>query len=498
MTTFLLSETGRLQIENIIQRVQNGSGLDRIHGLEKLWVLSESDEMKEALTLPDFGLLKILKDILINDDVDVHKNCIGCLWYLSRNTFNRTIFCSTEVDLLPLLMNFLRNDHPNKNMIRSLLLNCSLDKANHLYLLRDSLGYIEYLRNELINQPTSPLPYRACCYLTMTIENSSLLTLQRYHIHELIMNYLVFCGSNPSEWLDRHNGPEYWALNFLVDLISLSEGLKAIQSLNKMSYFMDLMSCQEMEGLKATCIVANLLDYHQEVTDDCSFSVCLHGQSLFTVYPHIFPLLMEVFEATIAAENIKKQSKILYIYGFAFGIITMRVISSTLKRLSYSNENKAIMFRSSSLLPLVLSMIEMFNVNAPELRVKDNIGYSLAGGGGKDFETLESLLELLVQFYFYYQSISDLPTACELVKDHSDVVVPERNSSLPEPQEKSPAVNITREERSSQKSKQQFAEHHSRVQEVLEDLLKLPEERQVPRKAKELASIVLRFIPHQI
>jgi hypothetical protein len=495
MTTFLLTEPDRLKIENIILDVQYGNAGDRIDGLEKLWTLSDSDEMKEALTLPSFGLLKILKDILINDDVDVHMNCIGCLWYLSRNTFNRKIFCSAEVDLLPLLMNFLRNDHPNKNMIRSLLLNCSLDKVNHLYLLQDSLGYIEYLRNELINQRTSPLPYRACCYLTMTIENSSLLTLQRYHIHELIMNYLVFCGSNPSEWIDRHNGPEYWALNFLVDLISLSEGLKAIQSLNKMTYFMDLMSCQEMEGLKATCIVANLLDYHQEVTDDCSFSVCFHGQSLFTVYPHIFPLLMDVFEATVACENIKRQSKILYIYGFAFGIITMRVISSTLKRLSYSNENKAIMFKSRSLVPLVIQMIEMFNANAPELRVKDNIGYSLAGGGGKDFETLESWLELLVQFYFYYQSIPDLPSADEVVKDHhSDGLVTESNS-LHKPQEESLPVVYIPKERSPQKVKQEFAEHHSRLRTVLKKLLKLPEERQVPRKAKELAAIVLRFIP---
>ena len=400
------------KIVQSIEKLKNEQDIfEKIEILDQLWNLCNFDDLKELLTEERFGLIPLLTEILEYESIEIHRSALGCFWYLSRNVNNRIFFCREDIAIIPILMRMLRNNHEHQQMIRSILLNCSLEKVNHPYLLSDEIGYLDFLRNELITDSTSVVPYRAFCYITMAIENQLIPSLIRFQIPELIINYLILCGTNPITWTDRHAGPEYWALNFFVDLISQNEGLKAIQKLQKNYYFIELLSCKEMEGIKATCIVANLLDNHSSYShvmkksqdDNESYDILQNSQesSILLAYPEIFPLLMDVFVATYACDTSSHSAK-LYRYGFAFGIITMRVISMTLKRLSYSKANTSLMLQHSSLLRLIVSMIELFNSNGPELRVKDSFGYSLAGGGGKDYETLDSFLECLLQFYFYY------------------------------------------------------------------------------------------------
>lgn len=378
---------------------------ERIEALEELWELSGIDLYKPLITLPEFGILSKIQKILMDEDHPVlHQYSLGCLWYLTRDATNRLLFCKPEnIPLLNLMMRLLRQEHPNSDMIRSFLLNCSLSKETHSILLSPQIGYVEMLQTQMQQElylNTAPrYPYRALCYISMSIENQNLPYLLERRVHEFVFHRLFFKGSVPASWPDRNDGIEYWCLNFLLDIISQPKGTAALQTFDQersgglTNFFIQLLNCQEIEGIKAICILSPLLDRQGEI-------------ALLEQFPHIFQMLVDVMIATYYCDK-GREANTLRRKGYAFGIFTIRVLSTTFLNLSYSKSNRRIMFKHSNFLSYILYVLTAFIDDSVEFRIRDPTGYTYAGGGGKDIDSLKSLLELLLQLSYHERDDED-------------------------------------------------------------------------------------------
>jgi hypothetical protein len=102
--------------------------------------------------------------------------------------------------------------------------------------------------------------------------------------------------------------------------------------------------------------------------------------------------------------------------SYAFGIIQFRDLTSFLRYVSIHPENRKLLLHSTifpELLSTICESISLFLNNCPEATAKYDIATIYGGGGGKDIESIEYIIESLLQFSFAFNLSESLETEKE-------------------------------------------------------------------------------------
>jgi hypothetical protein len=115
-----------------------------------------------------------------------------------------------------------------------------------------------------------------------------------------------------------------------------------------------------------------------------------------------FDLFVNIFIATIN-QNQGREAENLQIDGYDYGMFMMRDLTNLFLSMSFiSPESKELMAFDEKFLSCIVKAIDLFINNEPELSARNDVASIFAGGGGNDYETVENVLELLLQISYDY------------------------------------------------------------------------------------------------
>lgn len=374
--------------------------VDHIQGnaLQELWILSNNDKYKKPLCHPSYDLLPTLKTILeIGNNIIIRTKVTGILWLLSRDDDCILEIASPSYNLLPLLMNVLKNADPvfeYRIHLITVINNMCLVASTHSLLLRPELDWLSYWKEQILQETDYYQWYRAMANFTQSGTQKNVEMIILYDFHRIIIKKFISFDANPERWGDdRYGGIPYWCLTFAANLSSLPAGKKSIRQLNDLNYFLQLMKYPTLEGVRATIFVANV--YGQDENNYSTNAILKH-------YPTRLTLLLDILQVTIDYDEDSDLAMQLIAEGFSYGTFKLRTVLSALKSLAMSSENKEVIVQNERIILLSLKLIEDFLANAPEYSAYVAYATERAGGGGKDTESIEHVLEMLLELSFYF------------------------------------------------------------------------------------------------
>jgi hypothetical protein len=383
---------------------------------EDLYNLCRKTGYTEILCLnEDLSLLPYLKQILemINDDDD--DDCLSwilcCITQLATGGFScKAAVSSKELALLPVLMKILRSASSEYIINSSLIAisNCSLFEGCHDYLLSSEVGWLDYLEKTIHNEPNDAHSYRWFVKLVSNMRSENILVLIEHKIVEVILSNVLCYGADRKKWSKEEGEVVDLGTSFIMFFSKLTVGSRYLKELFSLqpqydSFFFELLSTRSssLDGVKVMIVLANL--YGREENNE-------RGKALLSSHSDILPFLIDIMDATMNWNVNRRAIKELLKKGFRFAEFGLSVTVVALKNLSISDENKKIMIKYPSLIGLSCQGIKLFVDNASEcegMRPGETF-YQKAGGGGKDFLTVEGLLELLLQLSFLFEDESSL------------------------------------------------------------------------------------------
>jgi hypothetical protein len=488
----------RFFIEEYIHVIQTTNGWARANTFQTLSESTRTEVDREFLCQPEFHLFQILRDILVSlQDDDDGSLCSAVLFLLrlSLNDCAQEIIGSREAGFVPVLIKLMK-DPPisplnvtNRVVISDnaaiVLSNCTLMESTHSCILSSEFEFLEYWKEKFLENPENELIYNKFAFIAAHLKNDQYI----HYFHSLGIPHLLFqtlfsFGSNPNHW---HPNLRVTNLSKILCFFTwysrLPAGAKIVREvIGNSEFFLDLLHYNDKESLQAMIIAANIYG-----RDDSSFqfgspttssSPCSSSSSrifkpLLEINPVIFPFLLDVFDtllnSTPTTRSVSLSPKktamidLLCQKGFDYMGILIKDIASALRNLSISYENKKVMIMEfdlrKRLLLLTSEALILYVTNSDVCKYFPANGIRITlGGGGKDVETVESLLELLLQLSFLdvsSPSVSSLPSVDKMF------LIPG-------------IMNIA---------------------ELLEDLLfSLPTERNLTEQAKSLANILLNRI----
>jgi hypothetical protein len=390
----------------LVNVLKTKSGSERVTALKDLWKLAENDKYKDALCDPSLDLLSTLRTILESFDEEAHEPATGILWYLSRSGVGKVRIASNELQLIPVLISFLsKGNSTARTQVFSAFINVLQVKATHNYILTPEFGFLKVISEQLTIDSNNVVVFKSMSNFAIecTAEHAQLVIDQG--ILELMARKL-FSGRH---WIG--NIPEEFCLRFLTRISSSKCGGDAIRSLNKPEFFMKFIKSSGLEKIYGTIIVANV--YGKEENS-------AHTKALLASDSGILELIICVLDYSIhpkdgsAAKRAKDR-----LNGFPYGIIGLKEVSSALKNLSISDENKKDLVRHPKLLDFSCEAILSYLSNNPHYTCRNELSEASAGGGGSDFDSFENLVEFLLQLSFYFEE--DEPLRSHFKKCSFDV-----------------------------------------------------------------------------
>mmetsp|Transcript_11283 Transcript_11283/g.12169 ORF Transcript_11283/g.12169 Transcript_11283/m.12169 type:complete len:734 (+) Transcript_11283:56-2257(+) len=378
-----------------IRKIKTGTGKERTDALETIFNLGKEDKAKLSLCQVSTGLPDaLLQTLRLTNDSYATSWAVSCIGRLSASVRqNKEYLASPASGMVPELVRLLAQSNCKDNCY-VFFGNCILSPVTVSYLLSESLGLIDAAKHDIQTNPDYKFPYTLLANAVTIMDNSHCAYFARMRIHEMIVNRIVQAGPDPTKWPDRNTGCVYRSMGFVTSFSTLPDGRKAIRELQKKDFFLEFLKTKEKERMQASIIMANL--YGRDEGDTTT-------KSLLQTYPDLLQLLVNLLAAILNYNSDSKEVKDYKAMGLAFGVTKMRDASSTLRCLSISDGNKAVMLRHPSLLNFVMQGIQLFINNSDECAAVYQGFQSYAGGGGKDFESIENFLELLLQLSFYYE-----------------------------------------------------------------------------------------------
>jgi hypothetical protein len=382
------------------------------NALKELWKLSDQERLKEPIGHPSLGLMPVLKYILVNGNGVILRYALGCLWYLSRAKENDLIIADPKLELIPILMNFLRER--DESMSYKILRNCAFHPGNHSYMFSDQIGYLQYFKNEMVNNPFSIDPYHVFAAILSIVDNENVNALLKLRIHEMIFNRLVSSGLNVLSWIGRTHGIEDHGLTFLTSLSSLPLGRQALLEINPFEFLFLLSLVDTLEGKRALMILVNLYGRSDQSTSIKSSNFPSIRSSLPLAGPgyvkeklslpllqkekNAFEFFLTIFCCTLN-ENFGEEAETLATQGYDYGMFMLRDITYYFLNLLFlfPKQTFSDMNTHSRFLPSLMKVLDLFIDNHEELYAKNDVARVFGGGGKEDYDSLENVLELLVQ-----------------------------------------------------------------------------------------------------
>jgi hypothetical protein len=385
-----VSQQDQQKATELVTILKTKSGIERVAALKELWKISDNEKYKESLSDPSFGLLSTLRSILESDDDEAHEPATGILWYLARTSVGSIRIASNELQLIPLLISFLSK---GKSTVRThtlkVFVNVLQDKKTHNYILTPEFGFFQVMTEQLASDSDNVLLYR--CFNSFSIECvAEHAQIAIDHGRLGLLSRKLFSGES---WVGE--APESFCLRFFNRLSSLKCGADAIRSLNKPEFFIKLI--KENPGaakIYGTIIVANV--YGKEENS-------AHTKALLASDPTILELIICVLDYSIHPKDELVAKRAQDRLRYPYGIIGLRDISSALKNLSVSDENKKELVKHPKLLDFSCEAILSYLSNNPHYTCRNHIAEASAGGGGSDLDAFENFVEFLLQLSFYFE-----------------------------------------------------------------------------------------------
>mmetsp|Transcript_23156 Transcript_23156/g.25388 ORF Transcript_23156/g.25388 Transcript_23156/m.25388 type:complete len:550 (+) Transcript_23156:51-1700(+) len=395
----------------LVEIATNESGVKRSQALKELWNLSHNDQYKIALCHSKLRLLELLHNILLHEQQDrlSVRYSVFCLWYLSRELKNRHIIASASNRLIPALMSLIRDDEWREPILK-IVSNCVLTSRTHSYLLSEEVGLFSFCHSEMRETLTPALScyHRFFANIATVVQSQHIHYFVRSNIPQFMFNLLLGFGPRPARWQNRVNGLPYWCLNFLMAFSSVREGAKHLRSIAEVGlFFAKMMSCEDMEGFKAAVILTNIL-YRNNDENDYYNRIIHHTEPILVKFEHLKAMTLEIFQLQLKYDPSVSESRNLAVRGYAYGIIQLRDIVAFLRNLAIHPINRQVLFEMlPSLLPSALTSLQLFLDNASECTARYDIAVIYGGGGGRDWESIEHLLELLLILSLDYDVNND-------------------------------------------------------------------------------------------
>eukprot|EP01040_Poterioochromonas_malhamensis_P009076 gene9076-9830_t len=395
-----LSDADRQRAQDLIRKIKYSTGKERTDALEGIFEMAKEDKNKLALCQPGLGLIDaLLHTLRLPDDSYATSWAVSCVGRLSASVKqNKEYLSSPEVGVVPELVRLITRANCKDN-VYVFFGNCILNSVTVPYLLSESLGLVDAARREMEANPDYKFVYTFFANAVTIMSNKYCAYFIRMRVHELIVNRLVQAGPDPSRWPDRNTGCVYRSMGFVTSFSTLPDGRRAIRDLQRKEFFLAFLQTKEKERMQASIIISNL--YGRDEGDTTT-------KSLLQTYPDILQLLVNLLAAILDYNSESKEVKDYRGMGLAFGVTKMRDASSTLRCLSISDGNKTLMLKHPTFMTHVLRAIQLFIDDANECGAVYQGFQSYAGGGGKDFESIENFTELLLQLSFYYEDDSQL------------------------------------------------------------------------------------------
>jgi hypothetical protein len=389
--------------KNVLSLIQQTSGLSRLRAIHSLIALSENGDNIQLLCLDeDLSLLSSIKELLrttaADDNHCIHK-LLTCLNYLSSVKCGGLATGSKHLALLPLLMKIVQEtpDRRNKIIIELIMSNCSIHCDCHDYLLSPEVEWLTYLENGLTQSPNN-YPNNLFIWLANFLSD-----MKETNIHLLISRdipgmVLRKILSYETSY-ESHSSPEM--IRVIMNFSQFPCGSCYLKEcfdrcLEFSSFFFDLLSNSSSStiGIYCTIILANIYGREGEKNGKT--------KPFLSSHPSILSSLVAMLDAIMNWDVKRPEIKELIKFGYLYGLINFSNVSAALRNLSISDENKRIMIQDSKLMSFIYQGITLFINNSLEckgMNLDDNWPNS-AGGGGKDFVTIENLLELCLQLSF--------------------------------------------------------------------------------------------------
>lgn len=394
----VFSESLANTVAEHVRKIRFSTGTERTGALEKIFELAKEDKYKLALCQPSVGLIDALRHTLqLTDDAFATSWAVSCVGRMSASVKqNKEYLASPEVGIVPELVRLITRPNCRDN-VYVFFGNCILNATTVPYLLSESLGLVEAAKREIETNPDYKFVYTFFANAVTIMSNQFASLFVRLRVHEVILNRLIQAGPDPKNWPDRNTGAVYRAMGFVTSFSTLEDGRRAIHQLGKKQFFRAFLQTSEKERMQASIIMANV--YGREDDED-GVSVT---KSLLQTYPDIQQLLINLLAAILDYNSESKEVKDYRNMGLAFGVTKLRDCSSALRCLSISDGNKALLLKHPTFMNHILRALQLFIDDAPECGALYQGFQSYAGGGGKDLESIENLLELLLQLSFYYE-----------------------------------------------------------------------------------------------
>ena len=388
-----LTESARREALEIISLVKNKVGQARTDALKKFWDLAYKNENRNGLMDPNLHFVSTMVEALesaISEPVSLEK-CTGGFWCLSADLSCRKSLGSSETRLIPTLLKIKNVNSTVKTHCKNILMNLSLDRSTHAYLLTPTFGYMKFLADELRDSPTEAITYN--CFQCLFTDNEAFVVDQaiEYGIPRAVMKEFKKADTKAASWGEIPKR----CLNILMYLSRYSEGALTIRDLDESNFLYELSKDTGPQGLKACLLIANV--YGREESN-------LRSKSLLEDRAYVLPLINKCFNAIINYDPENAEIKEFTKAGFIIGVIPLNIVASALKSLSLSEKNKTILLHDERLLVNVLICIQAFINNAAQFGgVYDNM-FRPSGGGGEDYFSLENFIEFLLQLSFAYEN----------------------------------------------------------------------------------------------
>ncbi len=370
----------------------------RNNTIRNIWGIVNGDCKAALVQDPEINLLPILRTTMLDniDDNEYILCVVGCIWYLSRDIEASPSICSPDIGLLPILLNFLSMNHPCKDFVTNALSNCCLNPVNHLYLIENNQDFLDLCYNDIRVNPTT---HQTIVCIALVLHPKHRRFLLEYPFHEIMFHHLYSIGPDPEHWTNRYTGPDYWSLNYCVTISMWVEARDLFSSLISFDYFYQLLqTCEKIESLKAMLVLSNLSHWHTP-----NNYITKKMETLFDDYPRLLSFYIDVFTLAISNDTESQFYEMMVSRGFAYGILKLSELTFSLRILSTMDRNAVHLTNSLLiLLPLLLKVMDSFIQNLLPFSVFVRIGIETAGGGGKDYHTIENILIMFIHLLTFH------------------------------------------------------------------------------------------------
>jgi hypothetical protein len=403
-------------VENIHPRSGKTMG-EKLMAYEGLIGLANRDEYKCTLCSSKYQLLPMIRCIFeCESDSSLIQRAIVVVWYLSRNFEAKVCICDPELGLLPLLLHRLSSNYPGNINLHNCICNCSMTDKVHGYLFTKQFHYLELCKKEFLRDRRNNLAVQSFFCAANRLHNENVFYFVEYNIPDFLLRILLNSSSRPEQWPDRFRGIHYWCLNFLMVFSCLENGRKALIQLptirDGIFFFRELIYSNKSERYKALLILANLLlELSQENSTADKNTFCFQldlpvlSLNLVQLYPVAFDGLMRALVSTIffGQQQLYESYFLSDASGFAYAILKLRDFSCAFLSLAVLSQSNRELMKSHPLFFIALKdILNRFVNNEEEYFRLYQITYEFAGGGKEDYETMEYLLQLLLELSYDY------------------------------------------------------------------------------------------------